>query len=64
MKLDAPLMGPAAVAEYLGVPITTLYKWNSDGNGPRRIRVGKHVRYRLADVDTWLDERAEGGPAA
>ena len=42
------------LAEYLGVPTGTIYNWNSQGHGPTRIRVGRHVRYRVADVEAWL----------
>ena len=56
--MNDPLNGPEWLAEYLGVPLATVYAMNSRGTGPRRIRVGKHVRYRKSDVDTWLDARA------
>lgn len=52
------LIGPEELAEYLGIPLPSVYTMNSRGTGPRRIRVGKHVRYRKADVDRWLDERS------
>ena len=52
------LIGPEELAEYLGIPLPSVYAMNSRGTGPRRIKVGKHVRYRKADVDRWLDERA------
>lgn len=52
------LIGPEDLAEYLGIPLPSIYAMNSRGTGPRRIRVGKHVRYRKADVDAWLDTRA------
>ena len=42
-------------ASYLQVPPATLYAWRQKGTGPPGIRVGKYVRYRPADVDTWLD---------
>ncbi len=59
------LIGPEELAEYLGIPLPSVYAMNSRGTGPRRMRVGKHVRYWKADVDRWLDERAiEPGPAA
>lgn len=59
------LNGPEWLARYLGVPLSTVYQMNSKGTGPRRIRVGKHVRYRKTDVDAWLDSRAvDGTPAA
>lgn len=52
------LMTVETVAEYLGVPVATVYAWNSRGLGPKRSRVGKYVRYRRVDVDAWIDERA------
>lgn len=52
------------VADYVGVPVATVYRWNTNGTGPRRYRVGKHVRYRLSDVDTWLEGKVDGGDAA
>ena len=55
------LLSPQQLADYLGVPIRTVYVWNSTGTGPRRVRVGKHVRYRPVDVAAWLDRQAEGG---
>ena len=50
-------MSPSDVAEYLGVPVATVYAWNTRGLGPKRHRVGKHVRYRRADVDTSLNDQ-------
>ncbi|MGY1692314.1 helix-turn-helix transcriptional regulator [Geodermatophilus sp. SYSU D01105] len=52
------LMTVSDLASYLGVPTATIYSWNSRGLGPKRYRVGKYVRYRRADVDTWIDEQA------
>lgn len=51
------------VATFCAVPTKTVYEWNSNGTGPRRLRVGKHVRYRRADVDAWLDSQYAGGGA-
>jgi excisionase family DNA binding protein len=43
------------LAEVTGVPVQTIYKWPAKGTGPRRMRVGRHIRYRASDVKTWLD---------
>jgi excisionase family DNA binding protein len=48
----------AEVAEYLKVPEHTLVQWRYKGTGPRYSSVGRHVRYRWADVDRWIDENA------
>jgi excisionase family DNA binding protein len=44
------------LADYLGVPKGTLYQWRTKGYGPTGVRVGKYVRYRAEDVDTWIDQ--------
>lgn len=46
------------LAEYLGVPVQTVYNWNCYGNGPRFLKVGRHVRYRWTDVDAWTEAQA------
>jgi excisionase family DNA binding protein len=50
------------VAAFLRVPPRTLYRWRYVGVGPPAFRVGKHLRFRWGDVETWLLER--GDPAA
>lgn len=52
---DRRLLSPAQLAEYLGVPRQSVYAWRHRGLGPPGMRVGRHVRYRLADVERWLD---------
>jgi excisionase family DNA binding protein len=49
------LLAVEDVAELLGVPKTTLYRWRYLGSGPRGITVGRHVRYRAIDVEHWVD---------
>jgi excisionase family DNA binding protein len=53
--LRLPLLSPTDLASYLGVPVATIYRWRSYGYGPMGIRVGRHVRYRVEDVDQWLE---------
>lgn len=53
------LLSVKDVATYLAVPTATIFRWNSRGTGPRRMRVGKHVRYRRVDVDAWLDKQVQ-----
>jgi excisionase family DNA binding protein len=45
------------LADYLGIPKNTLYQWRTKGYGPTGVRVGKYVRYRPEDVDTWIDQQ-------
>jgi excisionase family DNA binding protein len=44
------------VAAFLQVPRATLYAWRYQGKGPPAIRVGRYLRYRSADIETWISE--------
>jgi excisionase family DNA binding protein len=48
------------VAAFLQVPPKTLYRWRSVGDGPPALKLGRHLRYRWADVEAWLETRADG----
>ena len=48
------------VAEWLGVPVGTIYAWRYRSTGPASYKVGRHVRFRRVDVERWLeDQRTE-----
>lgn len=47
------LISPEQLADRWTLPLATIYQLNHKGTGPRRIKIGKHVRYRLADVIAW-----------
>lgn len=49
-----PLWSITDVSAFLGVPVATLYQWRHLGTGPKAYRLGKHLRYRQADVEAWL----------
>lgn len=42
------------VAEILKVPVSTLRKWRTAGNGPEGFRLGKHVRFRRSSVERFI----------
>jgi excisionase family DNA binding protein len=46
------------VAEFLRVPVQTLYEWRTKGYGPKGFRVGRYVRYRREDVLAWIESQA------
>lgn len=58
------LLSHKELAKYCNVPERTVYQWNTKGTGPKRFRIGRHVRYRLADVEAWLEQQAIGGGEA
>jgi excisionase family DNA binding protein len=48
----------AETAGYLGISETTLHQLNYKGTGPRSYKIGRHRKYRPADVEAWCEERA------
>jgi excisionase family DNA binding protein len=54
------LLSGQEVADFLGVPLTTLYNWRTKGTAPRAVKVGRHLRFRRVDVDAWCERNADG----
>lgn len=46
------------LADYLQVPAKTIYAWRHKNCGPPGIRVGRYLRFRASDVESWLAELA------
>jgi excisionase family DNA binding protein len=55
------LMSVEEVADYLGVPVATLYQWRHKGSGPAAYRVGRYLRYDPKALRTWLQEHLAVG---
>lgn len=47
----------AGASAKTGVPARTLDQWRYLGTGPPYYKLGRRVRYSLAELDTWLAER-------
>jgi excisionase family DNA binding protein len=58
------LLSLKQLAEYLGVPHTSIYYWRQHGQGPPGFFVGKQLRFRVADVQRWLEEQPDPKTAA
>jgi excisionase family DNA binding protein len=51
-------------AKYVGISEGALRLWRAEGRGPRFFRAGeKLIRYRRADLDSWIEARLSA-PAA
>lgn len=53
------LMSTQDVADVLGVPLPTFYRWRTEGKGPAGIRVGRRIKFTQAAVDEWLKANTE-----
>lgn len=52
-----PLWKVKDVAEFLGVPVQTIYEWRCKGEGPPAYKIGHLLRYRESVVMDWLEEQ-------
>ena len=54
-----PLLSAQQLADYLDVPLATLYAWRHRRQGPPGFRAGRHLRYRKSDIDQWINDQVE-----
>ncbi len=60
MAQDA-LLNVKQVAQYLQLKESTIYSWAQDGKIPA-IKIGRTWRFRLSDLDNWLELHLKGEP--
>ncbi|PZF85205.1 hypothetical protein C1I92_06165 [Jiangella anatolica] len=56
-----PLIDIEELAAYLGVPVTTIYDWRTNGKGPPAYKFGKRLKFAVSDVRAWLAAQREPG---
>jgi len=62
--LSEPLLIKASrLAQMLCVSKTTLCRLRSSGRLPRPIRIGGSVRWRVADINSWIEQSDRSLPA-
>jgi len=49
------LLTEAQAADFLNISIRSLQSWRVRGGGPAFLKLGRSVRYRYAELQTWLD---------
>ncbi len=50
---DTPFLNQVQLSDRWQISVRTLEKWRSRGDGPKFVKVGSAVRYRLTDVEAW-----------
>jgi excisionase family DNA binding protein len=58
-----PVLTTSELAAHLGVRVQTIHDLRHSGRGPRGIRVGRELRYRLSEVNAWLSKLEQGDQA-
>lgn len=56
-------LSPQELADIFRIPVRTVYGWRYRGEGPRGLKIGRHVRYRASDIEAWLATRDRAGAA-
>ena len=59
--LEGRLLKPRETAAYLGSSVSALSQYRALGIGPLYFKIGKMVRYRISDIDKWLEDKKNGG---
>ena len=55
LEARSTTVSPAETAERIGVTQATLSNMRWEGRGPRFLKVGSKVRYRLSEIAAYLD---------
>ncbi|MFI8974260.1 helix-turn-helix domain-containing protein [Nocardia asteroides] len=59
---DEKWLTTSDLAQRLQIPAKSLADWACYGTGPLYARLGRHRRYRLADIRAWEDQRPQIRP--
>jgi predicted DNA-binding transcriptional regulator AlpA len=49
-----PLLNQRQASEMLALSERTLERMRVTGLGPKHVRLGRSIRYRLADLEAWI----------
>lgn len=60
-KVAIQLLNEHQVAETLGVSVATVRRWRLLKQGPRYLKLGALCKYRIEDIQVWLESRPSGG---
>lgn len=53
--MSVALLDARSAAKYLSLSESTLNHWRMTGKGPAVCRIGRTIRYRVADLDQWIE---------
>ena len=53
------MLSTRELAEHLGVAPQAIYDLRTAGRGPRAIHVGRELRYRVSEIQAWLERLSE-----
>jgi hypothetical protein len=59
LEIDAPtqFVADTVAGPLIGTTAATMRRWRYEGRGPRYTKVGSSVRYRIADLESFVSQR-------
>lgn len=57
------LLNNDEAADMLGISRRTLPIWRVQGRGPRFVKIGRLVRYELAELNAWIESNTHANTA-
>lgn len=57
MHTSTEILNTLEAAGAVGLSVSTLTKLRVFGGGPAYLKIGRAVRYRRADLETWLADK-------
>ncbi|MEP3014366.1 helix-turn-helix domain-containing protein [Roseibium polysiphoniae] len=60
LKSGSQLLTEVQAAEALNLSVRTLQAWRVRGSGPNFVKLSRAVRYRVTDLDDWLNANCRG----
>ena len=64
MEQDHTLLSTKLLSRRWNIAPRTLERWRAEGRGPQFVRIGRHVRYRKADIDAFEAQHIEAAEPA
>ena len=55
LRLVEQVLSLSELCAHLHVNAQTIYDLRSQGRGPRGFRVGRELRFRVSEIDSWLE---------
>ncbi len=55
------LLNEHDVAHITGLSVASVRRWRLLRQGPKYLKIGAAVRYRVEDISAWLESRPSGG---
>ena len=60
--VDRLVVDQRTAARLIGVSVSSLRRWARDGTGPQPIRISRLVRYRVTDLEGFVQSYADTRP--